>query len=363
MIEREVGDRLLDRGEPPAGHQHEAGRRHQHPDRGDDAGGEEADQVAADDGADRQREQEADQHERGGQLVVGVDRRAREQRDVDERGDQRGADEEADQQRAPGRRTTQGAARHERVGGAAYVPGEGGGGDDGAEEVPPAAGREDLDLGVGGGEGEDHAAEGEGEEQRADEVGLDQHAHPAAEVEQRARARTSTRRASSTSAATVMAPIGVSQRPSPANGMKSRPQVRSRISPDGRRNTTAPPAKVASRRSTPTTSGASRAAASGGRSTPGARARMAAARTRPTARLIAKIARQSDDGEHGRAEERAEHGADLLHGRDDAERDAAALDRVEVGDEREGRRARARRRRRPAGSGRRRCWACRRRAW
>ena len=33
-------------------------------------------------------------------------------------------------------------------------------------------------------------------------------------------------------------PIGVSQRPSPANGTKSRPQVRSRISGAGRRKTT-----------------------------------------------------------------------------------------------------------------------------
>ena len=41
-------------------------------------------------------------------------------------------------------------------------------------------------------------------------------------------------------------------------------------------------------------------------------------------------------GEHGRAEERTEHRADLLDRRHDAQRDAAALDGVEVGDEREG---------------------------
>ena len=39
---------------------------------------------------------------------------------------------------------------------------------------------------------------------------------------------------SRTSATTVAMPIGVSQRPSPANGMKSRPHVRSRIRRGGR---------------------------------------------------------------------------------------------------------------------------------
>ena len=77
--------------------------------------GEEADEVAAEHGADRQREQEPDQHQRRGQLGVGVDGGAGEQRDVDEGGDQRGTDEEADQQRPPCRRTTQRAARHQRV--------------------------------------------------------------------------------------------------------------------------------------------------------------------------------------------------------------------------------------------------------
>ncbi len=43
------------------------------------------------------------------------------------------------------------------------------------------------------------------------------------------------------------------------------------------------------------------------------------------------------DGEDERAVQRAEDRADLLHGADDAEGDAAALRWVEVGDQREGR--------------------------
>ena len=193
--ERDVGDRLLERGQPPAGHQHEPGRRHQHPDRRDDAGGEEADQVAARDRADRQGDQEAHQHERGGQLVVGVDGRPREERDVDERGDEAAPTKKLTSSAPHAGVRRERAARHQRVRGAAYVPGERGGGDDRAEEVPPAARREDLDLGVGGCERQDHAAEREGEEQGADEVGVDRARAPSRAGRAAGAGRTSTRRA------------------------------------------------------------------------------------------------------------------------------------------------------------------------
>ena len=163
----------------------------------------------------------------------------------------------------------------------------------GAEEVPPAAGREDLDLGVGGREGEDHPAEGGGEQQGADQVGLDAARDPAAQVEQRA-----------------------GREPAPGQQQHERDDGRWRRSgsASGRRRRTG-------RRAGPTSGRASvgrgagrrwppprrSRAAAGGRRGPGgtgsrgpccgrdrgARPRIAAARTSPTARLIAKIARQS----------------------------------------------------------------------
>ena len=142
------------------GHQHERRRRRSAmPTAVTTPAGRRAGEVAADHRADRQRDQEPDQHQRGHQLGVAVDRGAGEERDVDQRRDQGGADEEADQQRAPGRRAPQRAARDQRRLGAAQVEHEGDGGDGGAEEVPEALVGEDLDLRVGGGEGEDHAGQ------------------------------------------------------------------------------------------------------------------------------------------------------------------------------------------------------------
>ena len=158
---------------------------------------------------------------------------------------------------------------------------------------------------------------------------------PAAEVEQRP-ARGQLHTTSRTSAAIATRPIGVSQRPSPANGMNSWPQVRSRISwragEDERAGDEGDEREEHAERVEPA-SGTWRSQA-GLDLTAGA-SRMAAARTSPTARLIPKIARQSATARH-RAEQRAEDGADLLDRGDDAERHAAALGRVEVGDEGEG---------------------------
>ena len=72
----------------------------------------------------------------------------------------------------------------------------------------------------------------------------------------------------------------------------------------------------------------------------------------PSTTLSQKIARQSGHGEDRRAEQRAEHAAELLHRADDAERGAAAV--AAARGRRPGRAspAPARRRRRPAGPGR-----------
>ena len=144
-------------------------------------------------------------------------------------------------------------------------------------------------------------------------------------------ARTSTRRAAGPAPPIVIAPIGVSQRPSPANGMKSWPQVRSRIRPEGRRKTTSPPAKVASRSTRPTTSGRRRRAGRGAR-----RGRQRADRRgedQPDGEVDREDRAPVRHGEHRGAEQRPEHRADLLDRRDDAEGDPAPLDRVEVGDQ------------------------------
>ena len=121
-------------------------------------------EVAADDRADGQGDQQPDQHQGGHLLGVGVDGGAREQRDVDQRRDQGGPDEEADQHRAPGGGTAQRAGRHQGGPGAAQVQREQAGGHRGADEVPDPAVGEDLHLGVGGREREDGGAGEEGSE-------------------------------------------------------------------------------------------------------------------------------------------------------------------------------------------------------
>ena len=133
------------------------------------------------------------------------------------------------------------------------------------------------------------------------------------------------------------APSGVSQRPSPAYGMNSSPQVGRAA---GRRAGRDQPAGAEGHQraaATPDQVGAGRVARSGeprwlavrGR----ASERMAAASTRPTARLIAKIARQSATASTTAPNSGPSDAADLLDGGDDAERHAAALDGVEVGDQ------------------------------
>ena len=146
-------------------------------------------EVAADDRADRQRDEEADQHQGSHQLGGAVRRRPGVDRDVDQCRDQRRADEEAHQDRAPRRRLAERAGRNQRCLGAAQVRHERRAGDRGDEQVPEAAVGEDLDLRVGGREREDHAAEGDREEQGSPQVGLARGARPAGQVQQAAGSR------------------------------------------------------------------------------------------------------------------------------------------------------------------------------
>src|SRR5205085_1169501 len=59
------------------------------------------------------------------------------------------------------------------------------------------------------------------------------------------------RTTSSTVAPTAVRPSGVSQRLSPVTGMNSRPQVRSRISPEGSTNTSTPDTRATRARTSP----------------------------------------------------------------------------------------------------------------
>ena len=188
-----------------------------------------ADQVAADERADRQRDQEPDQHQRGHQLASRpVDGGPGEDRDVDERGDQGRADEEADHDRAPGRRTTQRAARD------AAAPRRGAGAATNAtarlrraEEVPEALVGEDLHLGSAVAKARITPPSASASRQAPagrppGRCGPSRAGRPAAASRSRSAPRTAPGRPSPPT------PTGVSQRPSPANGMKYSPQVRSR---------------------------------------------------------------------------------------------------------------------------------------
>ena len=116
------------------------------------------------------------------------------------------------------------------------------------------------------------------------------------------------RTTNSSAALIATAPIGVSQRPSPANGMNSWPQVRSRSSWDGRTKTSAPATRAIEARNSsadevreawlarctqPRASRGARILRVGDRTPDTCVCDGVAARTSPTARLIKKIVRQS----------------------------------------------------------------------
>ncbi len=153
--------------------QHEPARGQHHPARGDRRpAGSRRMRKPPTHRADRQRDQEPQQHQRGVELGVGVDGGPGEERDVDQRGDQRGADEQAHQQRAPRRRRPQRAARDQRVAARRRWTPEAAAATAGRRAVPRPLGGEHRHLGVGGREGEHDAAERERESSGAGEVGL-----------------------------------------------------------------------------------------------------------------------------------------------------------------------------------------------
>ena len=168
------------------------------------------------------------------QLDVGVDRGAGEERDVDQGRDQRGADEEADQHRAPGRRTPQRAGRHQGAVGPAQVdrrtrprrptapsryhgPGRRRPGPWGRRWRTPGSRRPARPRA---------AAPRAGRPRAAPRI------QPRRSTSGRRR-RTQRTTEAAASAPIAVEPSGVSQRPSPANGMNSWPQVRSRSSSGG----------------------------------------------------------------------------------------------------------------------------------
>ena len=174
-------------------------------------GGHPPDERTADQGAHRQGDQELEQHERGLDLGPLGDGDPREDRDVDECGDQGRADEEADQQRTPGRPPRERAVRHQRCLRAPVVQREQHGGDRGDAEVAGPGRGEHLHLRVGRGEGQDHSAEGDGEEPAPSEVGRTRRAPPVAQVDQRPRGVQQPGEEAPRRAARVTSPSGENQ--------------------------------------------------------------------------------------------------------------------------------------------------------
>ncbi len=128
-----------------------------------------------------------DEHERGQQLGLAVDRDPSEDRDVDQGGDQRAAGEEADHHRPPGRGRAQRARRHQRVADRRVAPPERVRRNRTAQQQPRTRGRDHVDLGIGGGEGDDDPTQGGREQDGAEDVDSPQHEPPALQVEQGSR--------------------------------------------------------------------------------------------------------------------------------------------------------------------------------
>ena len=241
--------------------------------------------------------------------------------------------------RAPGRRTAQRAARHQRRLGPAQVQHEGDRRDRGAEEVPAGPGRRrPATSRVRGGEGQDHAGRARAPA-AAPRPGRPRAGvrDPAAQVDQRPGGGAAADHEQHARRPSPTTPSGVSQRPSPANGMNSRPQVRSRSSGGGWTNTSAAGDQGDAAGSDQPDPGRGDAVAGGSGDAPRHGAAEAAGSRppapAPTARLISEDRPPVGDRQHQGAEQRADDAAELLHRRDDAERDAAPVGGVEVGDQ------------------------------
>ena len=154
--------------------------------------------------------------------------------------------------------------------------------------------------------------------------------------------RAVTHRTRNSSAAPIAtAPIGVSHRPSPANGMNSWPQVRSRSRSDGRMKTSAPVTRAMRSRKAPTRSGRLRFGPqrrrfgvdflSVGDQT--ATCAMRDGEHQPDGEVDQEDRPPVGDREDQGAEQRPDDAARLLDRRHDPEGYGAALDGVEIGDE------------------------------
>ena len=255
--QRHVGREAVEAGRVPLRHPEEADGREQHADRGDHAGGQPADQVATDDGADRQRDEEPQQHQRRAELGLAdsVVVRAKS-----------GMSTSAAISAQPTRKLTRSephagtaaSAARGMIGASArtQVHDERGRREAGAEQEPAALRVEHRDLGVGAREREHDAAERDRQQGRADQVGVLRRAEPAADVDERAAGERRSGAARTTAAPTAIAPTGVTQRLPPSTyGMKSWPQVRSRFSSAGWRKTRKPAARSTTAASPPSRSG------------------------------------------------------------------------------------------------------------
>ena len=148
------------------------------------------------------------------------------------------------------------------------------------------------------------------------------------------RAAVTQRTRSSANAASATSPTGVSHRLLPATGMNSWPQVRSRISGGGWVKTSGAGHEGQQQRAR-RPPGRAVAVARVDRGRAGALRPDRGRQHQADHEVDREDAPPVGDRQHHGAEQRAEHAAELLHGRDDAERYAAALDGVEVGHQRE----------------------------
>ena len=189
---------------------------------------------------------------------------------------------------------------------------------------------EHLDLGVRGGEGEDHPAQGGREEQGACEVGLDEHPRPAAQVEQRPRCEPAPRDEEH-----QRHDGGRTDRrePAPVTGERDEQPAPREVAHQGRRpQEDDGPARHGRDEEEQAHQRRHGAVPRDVRSWRGQRPD-GRCEDEPDGEVDREDRAPVGEGEDRGAEERAQHGPDLLDGRDDPERDAAALRGIEVGDQ------------------------------
>ena len=278
----DVGRRVLEAVDAPAGHQEETGRRHRHAHGGHRACAAGAGEVAAHDRADGERDQEADQDQRRHELRGAVGRGAGEDGDVDQGRDQGRADEEADHDGAPRRHLAQRSARDQRCGSR-------GGGAATKATAPHAATRRyqrprSEKTWIAGRRsrtrGSRRPERWRGSRAPLRSASRELRTQPARSTIGRLAVAERTRNSRNATMAT--APTGVSQRRRPTNGRKNSPQVRSVTSSVGWMKTRPPKSRAsASSRGLPQSEAAWRRFGAGRRVAVAAPARRMARAQRP----------------------------------------------------------------------------------